>query len=137
MVRSIGADHVVDYTRDDFAGGSEVYDVIIDVFGDRSLADCRRALTPRGTYVSVGGSAGRWFGMGRMVKVMLVAPFVSQRLRTFISANSGEGLTYLKELVEAGKLRPVIDRTYPLGETAAALSHVGEGHAHGKTVITV
>ena len=137
MVRSIGADQVIDYTQEDFAQSGQRYDLILDVFGNRSLSDCRRALTPQGTYVLVGGSIGRWFGLARSIKVLLLSPFVRQRLRTFISTNNKEDLVVLKELIEAGKVTPVIDRTYPLSETPEAIGYVGEGHARGKVVITV
>jgi 2-desacetyl-2-hydroxyethyl bacteriochlorophyllide A dehydrogenase len=137
LVRSIGADHVIDYTQEDFAQSGTRYDVVIDVFGSRSLSDCRRVLTPKGTYVLVGGSTDRWFGMSRTLKVLLVSPFVSQRLRTVLALNNKPDRVVLKELVESGKVTPVIDRTYPLSETAEAIAHVGEGHAQGKTVVRV
>jgi NADPH:quinone reductase-like Zn-dependent oxidoreductase len=111
--------------------------VVIDVFGNRSLSDCRRALTPKGTYVLVGGSTDRWFGMSRTLKVLLVSPFVGQRLRTVLALNNKPDRVVLKELIESGKVTPVIDRTYPLSETADAIAHVGEGHAQGKTVVRV
>jgi NADPH:quinone reductase-like Zn-dependent oxidoreductase len=138
MVRSIGADHVVDYTEEDCTQSGERYDLMLDMVGNRSLSDCRRALTPKGTLVLVGGRGGPWLmGMGRTVRALVLSPFVSQRMRFFVSMPSNEDLVVLKELVEAGKVTPVIDRTYPLSETPEAMAYVGEGHARGKVVITV
>ncbi|MEA2002430.1 MAG: NAD(P)-dependent alcohol dehydrogenase [Actinomycetota bacterium] len=139
MVRSLGADHVIDYTKGDFTQGDERYDLILDNVANHSLADCRRALTPTGTLLpNSGRSDGRWFGaFGRMVKAMLVSPFVRQQGRPFVAPVKKKDLVDLVELVEAGKLTPVIDRTYPLSETAAAMAYVGRGHVSGKTVITL
>lgn len=137
MVRSIGADQVIDYTEEDFTEGDRRYDVMVDMVGSCSLAGCRRALNPRGTYVLVGVSDfGRWFGLSRQLKVLLSSPFVSQRLRTFVAAHNRDDLVALKELVEDGKLTPVIDRRYELSEVPAALQYQGEGHSRGKIVIT-
>ena len=112
------------------------YDVMLDLVGSRSLSDCRRALTPRGTYVVVGvRDMGRWFGLGRQFKALLLSPFVRQRMRVFVVRHNREDLAVLKELVEAGKLAPVIDRRYALSEVPEALRHQGEGHARGKIVI--
>ena len=138
MVRSIGADQVIDYTNADFTQTEARYDVMLDLVGSRSLSDCRRALTPRGTYVLVGVSdMGRWLGLSRQIKVLLLSPFVRQRMRVFIVRHNREDLAILKELVEAGKFTPVIDRRYELGEVPEALRYQGEGHAHGKIVIAV
>jgi NADPH:quinone reductase-like Zn-dependent oxidoreductase len=138
LVRSIGADQVIDYTQQDFTRTGRRYDLILEMAGNRSLADLRRALTPKGTLVLVGGSGGRWFmGTGRTLRAVLVSPFVGQRLRSFLSKPRGEDLEVLKELIEAGKLTPVIDRTFPLSETAEAIRYVGERSTQGKTVITV
>jgi NADPH:quinone reductase-like Zn-dependent oxidoreductase len=138
MVRSIGADHVIDYTQQDFTRTGQRYDLILEMAGNRSLADLRRALTPKGTLVLVGGSGGRWFmGTGRTLRAVLVSPLVGQRLRSFFSKPKGADLVVLKELLEAGKLTPVIDRTFPLRETAEAIRYVGEKSTQGKTVITV
>jgi NADPH:quinone reductase-like Zn-dependent oxidoreductase len=138
MVRSIGADHLIDYTQQDFTRTGQRYDLILEMAGNRSLADLRRALTPKGTLVLVGGSGGRWFmGTGRTLRAVLVSPFVGQRLRSFFSKPRGEDLVVLQELLEAGKLTPVIDRTFPLSETAEAIRYVGERSTQGKTVITV
>ena len=137
MIRSIGADQVIDYTREDFTTSGRRYDLILDT-ADRSLSDCRRALTPKGTLVVIGGSAGRWIdGLGRAYKARLLSPFVSQRLRSFLTKPSAEDLAVLKELIEAGKITPVIDRTYPLNEAPEAIRYLETGHARGKIVISV
>jgi NADPH:quinone reductase-like Zn-dependent oxidoreductase len=138
MVRSIGADQVIDYTEEDFTESEQRYDLMLDMVGSCSLTDCRRALTPRGTYVLVGVSDfGRWFGLSRQVKALSLSPFVSQRLRTFVATHNREDLAALRDLVEAGKLAPVIDRRYELSEVPEALRYQGEGHSQGKIVITV
>ncbi|MEA2002771.1 MAG: NAD(P)-dependent alcohol dehydrogenase, partial [Actinomycetota bacterium] len=138
MVRSIGADHVIDYTNEEITKGGQRYDVILDMAGNRSLSSLRRALTPKGTLVIVGGSGGRWLmGFGRTIRALMLSPFVSQRLRQFISATTKEDLVALQELIEDGKVTPVIDRTFPLSATAEAIAYVGERHTQGKIVITV
>jgi NADPH:quinone reductase-like Zn-dependent oxidoreductase len=138
MVRSIGADQVIDYTQEDFTRTGRRYDLILEMAGNRSLADLRRALTPKGTLVLVGGSGGRWFmGTGRTLRAVVLSPFVGQRLRAFFSKPRGADLVVMKELIEAGKLTPVIDRTFALSETPEAISYVGERSTQGKTVITV
>ncbi len=137
MLRSIGADHVIDYTQEDFTRNGQQYDVIIDTYGGGSLSGFRRALTKKGTYVLVGGASGRWLGMSRLVKTLATSPFVSQNLRAFISMANPEDLIVLQELAEAGKITPVIDKAYPLSETPAAMAQVGEGHAQGKTIINI
>ena len=136
LVRSIGADEVIDYTQEDFAQGGRRYDVILDLVGSRSLSDCRRALTSQGTYVLVGvADIGRWFGVARQIKVSL-SPLVRQKMRVFIVRHNHEDLVVLKELVDAGKVAPVIDRRYDLSQVPEALRYQGEGHARGKLVIT-
>ena len=138
MVRSLGADHVIDYTQEDFTRTGRHYDLILEMAGNRSLADLRRALTPRGTLVLVGGSGGRWFmGIGRTLRAVLVSLFVGQRLRSFFSKPKRADLVVLKELIEAGKVTPVIDRTFPLTAAPEAIRYVGERSTQGKTVITV
>lgn len=138
MVRSIGADHVIDYTREDLTQRGQCYDLILDIAGNRSLAELRRALTPTGTLVLVGGSGGPWLmGIGRTVRALVLSPFVGQRLRPFFSKPRHEDLVVLKDLIEAGTVTPVIDRTYPLSATPAAIGYLGERHTQGKTVITV
>ena len=139
MVRSIGADHVLDYTREDFADGERRYDVILDIGGSSSFSRLRRALTPTGTLVLVGGEGGgRWLGIvSRLLRARLLSPFVGQNLRTFISSENHEDMTSLAELVESGKLNPVIDRTYPLAEVPEAIRHLEEGRARGKLAIAI
>jgi len=141
LVRGLGADHVVDYTREDFTRTGQRYDVVFDLVANRSLADLRRALTPDGTLVLSGGGTsggGSLVGpMGLVMKANLLARFVRQRLVVLSEVPSGENLLALRELIESGKLTPVIDRTYPLSETAAAIRYVEVEHARAKVVITV
>jgi NADPH:quinone reductase-like Zn-dependent oxidoreductase len=139
LVRSIGADHVIDYTRDDFAAGEQRYDLILDIGGNPTLSRLRRALTPRGTLVIVGGEGGgRWLGgIDRLLRARLLSPFVSQKLTTVIPKENLEDILVLKDLIEAGKVTPVIDRTYPLTEAPQAIRYMEEGNARGKVVITV
>lgn len=139
LVRAIGADHVVDYTREDIAGGERRYDVILDIAGNRPLSQLRRALTPRGRLVIVGGeTGGRWVGGNdRQVRAQLLSPLVSQTLGTFVARESGKDLVVLNELVDAGRIKPVIERTFPLVEVPSAIRHLVDGRARGKVVITV
>ena len=136
MVRSIGADHVIDYTEVDFTQGGQRYDFILDNVGNHSLSDTRRALTPNGTLQPNGGghSGG---AMGTLIEALVTSLFVRQQLRPSVKFPNRQDLVVLKELVEAGKVTPVIDGTYSLGETAGAIGHVGAGHARGTVVITV
>jgi len=136
LVRSIGADHVIDYTSQDFRAGAERYDVILDNVGDHSMADTRRALTPSGTLISNGGghSGGK---LGRVIRGALASMIVRQQARPSVKSQNRSDLVALKELVEAGKVTPVIGRTYPLGQTAEAIGHVAAGHARGTLVIAV
>jgi len=140
LVRSIGADQVIDYTRVDFADGVHLYDLILDTAGNRSLSHLRRALAPRGTLVIVGGEGGgRWLGGfdRQILRAPILSRFVRQRLRPLVSKERREDLVVLKDLIEAGKVTPVIDRTYPLSEAPEAMRHLEAGHARGKIVITV
>ncbi len=139
MVKSIGADHVIDYTREDFAKGDQRYDLILDIGGNSSLSRLRRALTPQGTLVITGGEGGgRWLGgTDRQIRALMLSRFVGQKLGTFISKENHEDMIVLKELIESGKVTPVIDRTYPLSEVPEAIRYLEEGHAQGKVVITV
>ncbi len=136
LVRSLGADEAVDYTREDFTRGDRRYDVIFQLAGTASPSACRRALTPNGTLVLSSGE-GRFSGIDRLLRALVSSPFVGQRLRALITKETNEDLVTLAGLVEAGKVTPVIDRTYPLSDVPAAISHVEEGHARGKVVITV
>jgi NADPH:quinone reductase-like Zn-dependent oxidoreductase len=139
LVRSLGADQVIDYTREDFADGRNRYDVILDIAGNRSLSHLRRALTRDGTLVIVGGEGGgKWLGgIDRQLRAMLLSPFVGQKLGTWISKEREEDLETLRELLEAGKLTPVVDRTFPLREVPEAIRYLREGRPRGKVVITV
>jgi len=139
LVRSIGADHVVDYTQEDIAHSGQRYDVILDIGGSRSLTQLRRALTPRGTLVIVGAeTGGRWLaGNDRQLRALVLSRFVGQKLGTFIASDNKADLMVLKELIESGRVTPAIDRTYPLSEVPAAIRYMQEGHARGKIVITV
>jgi NADPH:quinone reductase-like Zn-dependent oxidoreductase len=139
LVRSVGADEVIDYTRADVTDGTRQWDVIIDTGGRRALSQLRRALTPTGTLVIVGGEGGgRWMGgFLRNLRAPLVSRLVGQRLRMLVSKESQEDLQVLRELIEAGKLRPRIGRTYPLGEAPEAMRALEAGDTRGKIVITV
>src|SRR5919197_2484119 len=138
-VRALGADHLVDYTTDDFAAGEHRYDVILDIGGNRRLSHLRRALTRRGRLVIVGGETdGRWLGgVDRQVRALLLSPFVSQKLGTFVASENAKDLMTLRELIDSGQLAPAIDRSYPLSEVAAAIRYLLDGRARGKLVITV
>jgi NADPH:quinone reductase-like Zn-dependent oxidoreductase len=138
MVRSIGADQVIDYTKENFTRRDERYDLMLDNVGSHSISDCLRVLTPKGSYVMVGGSGGGLLGpMAGMIQTALISRFVSQKVLMFLATLNKEDLTVLKELVEAGKLTPVVDRCYPLTETAEAIRYIEGGHARGKVVVTV
>jgi NADPH:quinone reductase-like Zn-dependent oxidoreductase len=138
LVRSIGADHVVDYTQDDFANGDKQYDLILDVGGNSALSRLRRALTPHGALVIAGGEGGGdWIGMGRQLRALALSPFVGQRLTTFGPREHHTILERLTELIENGHLMPVIEQTYPLNEMPDAMRHLVAGHARGKLVIAV
>lgn len=137
LVRSLGADDVIDYRKEDFARRAERYDVFFDIGGNRSFADCRRVLAPHGAMVLVGATPGRWLGMGRLARAAALSPVVSQRLVPFISKNDAAGLALLEELAEAGTIRAAIDRRYPLAEAAHAIRYVGTGAARGKVVVTI
>jgi NADPH:quinone reductase-like Zn-dependent oxidoreductase len=139
MVRSIGADRVIDYTREDFAEGDKRYDLILDTGGNSSLARLRRVLTREGTLIIAGGEGGgRWLGgTDRQLRALALSPFVGQKLGTFVNKENHGDLISLKDLIESGKIAPIIDRTYPLAEAPEAIRYLEEGHAQGKVVITV
>jgi NADPH:quinone reductase-like Zn-dependent oxidoreductase len=139
MVRSLGADHVIDYTREDFTQCGQRYDLIFQLAGTRSPSECRRVLAPKGTLLlSSGESEGRWIGpVDRIIKALALSPFVSQKMASFTVKPNKEDLGFLKQLIETGQLAPVIDRTYPLSETPEAIGYLENGHARGKVVITV
>jgi NADPH:quinone reductase-like Zn-dependent oxidoreductase len=138
LVRSLGADQVIDYAREDFADGQQRYEVILDIGGNASLSRLRRALTPKGTLVITGGETdGRWLGgTDRQLRALVLSPFVGQKLGTFVSRENHRDLMVLKELIEAGKVTPVVDRAYPLSDVPDAIRYLRGGHARGKVVIT-
>lgn len=138
LVRSIGADHVIDYTRDDFTDSGHRYDLILDIAGNSSLARLRRALAPRGTLVLTGGEdSGRWFGVGRQLRASALSPFIRQRLTAVLNREHYSGLERLAELVDSGQLVPVVGRTYPLSDMPQAMRDLVAGKARGKLVITI
>ncbi|MDQ5875155.1 MAG: NAD(P)-dependent alcohol dehydrogenase [Actinomycetota bacterium] len=139
MVRSLGADHVIDYTHDDFTQKDHFYDFILDNVANHSMSELRRALTPTGTLVPNGGGFDNlWFASGgRVINAQVKKRFVSHKLRPFLVSMKFEDLAPLKELIEDGVVMPVIDRTYPLSDASQAIRHVGEGHTRGKVVITI
>ena len=138
MVRSLGANHVVDYAQEDFTRSGRRYDLIVDSVGNHSLSDLRRAMTAKGALVMVGGSErGHLFGpLIDVVKVMVASWFVKQRLLPFLARMNQADLIVMQELLEEGKVRAVIDRTYPLSEVPEAIRYLEEGHARGKVIIT-
>src|SRR6202022_3508576 len=141
LVRSLGADHVIDYTKEDFAKGTERYDVILDNVPNHSLSECRHILNPKGKYVMIGGGGpndSRWVGpIGRVIHALLVSPFISQKMGMMMADANQKDLTVLADMMQSGKVKPVIDRTYTLSEVPAATAYLEEGHARGKVVITV
>jgi NADPH:quinone reductase-like Zn-dependent oxidoreductase len=139
LVRSLGADHVVDYTREQITDSGRRYDVILDIAGNRTLSELRRALTDRGTLVIVGGeTGGRWLGgFDRSLRAVLLSPFVSQSLGMLASKENAADLDALRELIETGAVTPAVDRTYGLWDTAAAIRDVQGGFVRGKAVITI
>jgi NADPH:quinone reductase-like Zn-dependent oxidoreductase len=141
LVRSLGADHVIDYTKEDFAKGPERYDVILDNVPNHSLSECRSVLNPKGKYVMIGGGGpndNRWVGpFGRVIHALLLSPFVNQKMGMMMADANQTDLTFLGDLMQSGKVKPVIDRTYKLSEVPAAIAYLEEGHARGKVIITL
>jgi NADPH:quinone reductase-like Zn-dependent oxidoreductase len=141
MVRSLGADHVIDYTKEDFAKGDQRYDAILDNVPNHSLSECRHVLTAEGKYVMIGGGGpndNRWIGpFGRLIQALVVSPFVSQKMGMMMAELKKSDLTILGDMMQSGKVKPVIDRTYKLSELPEAIRYLEEGHARGKVVITV
>ena len=139
VVKSIGADRIIDYTREDIADGGRRYDVILDTGGNRPLRQLRRALTPRGTLVIIGGETdGRWIGgSDRQLRAVTLSPFTSQHLSTLLCSENKADLIALTEMIESGQVTPVIDKVYPLSETIAAVRYMRDGHARGKVVIDI
>src|SRR5881392_1183559 len=141
MVRSLGADHVIDYTKEDFTKGEQRYDLIFDLVGNHSFSECRRVLNPDGRYVMIGGGGpndNRWIGpFGRVIQALVVSPFVSQKMGMMMAELKKSDLAILGDMMQSGKVKPVIDRTYKLSDVPAAIAYLEEGHARGKVVITV
>jgi len=141
LVRSLGADHVIDYTKKDFTKGDERYDVILDNVGTQPLSGFRHALQPKGICVMIGGGGpndGGLIGpMGRPVVALLMSPFISQKMGMMMAELNKKDLTVLGDLMQSGKVKPVIDRTYPLSQIAEAMRYLETGHARGKVIITV
>jgi NADPH:quinone reductase-like Zn-dependent oxidoreductase len=140
LVRSLGADHVIDYTKEDFTKTDQPYDGVIDNVGNRSLSECRRALKPKGILVLVGGGGANEQGiigpMAKPIKAMLLSPFVSQKVGMILAELNHDDLAFLADLMQSGKLKAVIDRTYKLSDVPEAIKYVEQGHARGKVVIT-
>lgn len=138
LVRSIGAGHVIDYTREDFTRAGRQYDLIFDTAGSYPLRDCLRALRPAGAYVIVGGPDGRWIGpLARLLRAMLLGRFVKQRLMPLLATQRQEDLAFMQPLLESGAVVPVIDRCYPLDQAAEAIRYLETGRARGKVIITI
>jgi len=138
LVRSLGADRVIDYTQEDFTQSDERYDMIFDIAANHPLAACRGVLAPGGTYVLVGDSGGNWLGgLSRFLKVKTQTRFVGQQMTAFVASSNRPDLIVLQEFLETGKVVPMLDRTYPLREAPAAIAYVEEGHARAKVAITM
>jgi len=139
LLRSIGADRVVDYSREDFTQSGQRYDLMLDNVGNRSPSECRRILRPKAIYLSsFGQPENLWLGpLATLLRMMVLSPFVSQNLRTFVAKPNKEDMLLMNDLLEAGTVTPVIDRTYPLTEVAEAFRYLAEGHARGKVAIIV
>jgi NADPH:quinone reductase-like Zn-dependent oxidoreductase len=141
MVRSLGADHVIDYTKEDFAKGAERYDVILDNVPNHSLSECRQILNANGKYVMIGGGGpndNRWIGpFGRVINTLLLSPFITQKMGMMMADANQKDLAVLGDLMQAGKVKAVIDRTYKLNEVPEAIRYLEQGHARGKVVITL
>jgi NADPH:quinone reductase-like Zn-dependent oxidoreductase len=137
MVKALGADHVIDYTHDDFAEGNR-YDLILDIGGSSPLSRLRRALTPKGTLVIVGGEGGgRWIGMGRQIRALMLSPFVGQKLGTFVAKQNAQDLLVLNESIESGQVTPIIGRTYALSDAPDAIRDLETGQTRGRIIITI
>src|SRR5437773_1485537 len=141
LVRSLGADHVIDYTKEDFAKGEQRYDVILDNVPNHSLSECRQILNPNGKYVMIGGGGpndNRWIGpFGRVIHTLILSPFINQKMGMMMADANQNDLTILGDMMQSGKLKPVIDRTYKLDQVPDAIRYLEEGHARGKVVINV
>jgi NADPH:quinone reductase-like Zn-dependent oxidoreductase len=141
LVRSIGADHVIDYTKEDFTKANQRYDLVVDNVGNRPLLECRRILKPEGIFVLVGGGSAKEQGligpMAKPVKAMLLSPFVTQKISMILAQLNHDDLAFLADLMQSGKVKPVIDRTYKLSEATEAILYLEQGHARGKVIVSV
>ena len=137
----LGADHVIDYTKEDFAKGEQRYDVVLDNVPNHSLSECRRILTPKGKYIMIGGGGpneGRWIApFGRVIHTLLLSPFISQQMGMMLADANQKDLMVLADMMQTGKLKPVIDRTYTLDQVPDAIRYLEQGHARGKVIISV
>jgi NADPH:quinone reductase-like Zn-dependent oxidoreductase len=137
LVHSLGADHLIDYRTQTIASTRERYDVLIDLYGNPTLSQIRKALKPGGTVALVGGTGGRWFmGVDRWVRAFIAAPFLGFRARPLIHRDDDDDLLTIKRLIETGEVRPILDRTFTLDEVAKAIDYVTDGHARGQVVVT-
>jgi NADPH:quinone reductase-like Zn-dependent oxidoreductase len=138
MVKSIGADHVIDYKKNNYTANGEKYDLIVDMVGNHSLLDNRDVLTPNGTFVMVGGSKGNWIGpLLGPIKALMLSPFVEQKFELLLASMKQDDLTVLSDLMATGKVTPVIDRHYTLEDASEAIRYSEEGHARGKIIINL
>jgi NADPH:quinone reductase-like Zn-dependent oxidoreductase len=137
LVRSLGADEVLDYTREDFADGKRRFDLILDIGGNTRISRLRRALAPKGTLVIVGGEGGKWTGVGRQLRAVALSPLVPQRLAMFVNKERQDDLDAVRQLIETGQVTPILDRTYPLAEVPDALRHLEAGRARGKIAVSI
>ena len=141
LVKSLGADQVIDYTKEDFTKADQKYDVILDNVPNHSLAECRHVLTPNGKYIMIGGGGpneGKWIGpFGRVIHAVLMKPFIKQEMSMMLADPTQKDYTVLADLMQSGKVTPVIDRTYKFSDLPAAIAYLEEGHARGKVVVTM
>ena len=138
LVRSLGADHVIDYTKENFTKGAERYDLILDMVGNHGLLACGRALKPDGTYVMIGGPKGRWLSpLDTVIRAFLLKPFVEQEMNFMMSKISRDDLMLLRDMMHSGKVTPVVEKSYPLTQASEAVAHVESGRARGKVVIAI
>jgi len=137
LVRSIGADDVIDYTHEDFADGATRFDLILDTGGNSRISRLRRAVAPKGTVVIVGGELGKWLGVGRQIRAVALSPFVPQRLAMVVNREKHDDLDAVRQLIENGQVTPIVDRAYPLADASDALRHLEAGQARGKIAISI
>jgi 2-desacetyl-2-hydroxyethyl bacteriochlorophyllide A dehydrogenase len=137
LVRSLGADEVIDYTQEDFVDGVKRFDLILDIGGDNRISRLRRALAPKGTLVIVGGEGGTWTGVGRQIRAVALSPFVPERLTMFVNKERNDDLDAVGRLIETGEVTPIVDRTFPLVEVPDALRYLEAGQARGKIAISI